>query len=305
MKRTIPVILTILIVVGCFIGYRYKKDIEKEHEAGLLKMSEEYNKLLKELRQQKEELNKDIETLKQETTVRGMGSTIVLLTDTNIKCLDDVVPMLDEYNYHGVIAIDDNHSPLDNLSDYLNIDDINNLVNKGYEVVLTVNNTSDVVALNNKYTNAGLTVCGFYYPNDDATLNQINSIKNMNIDVVITYLDNVDNTDIISILSIGSIDQNSKNAFESSIENSSIMAFGVGYERISEKYNHENLESMLKVMNASVLENETNIVNISEAKQRYNAYLDYLVGSSQDEKYQKIAELEKQLKETEERLAQY
>ena len=70
-------------------------------------------------------------------------------------------------------------------------------------------------------------------------------------------------------------------------------------------YDDENIKAMLKVIKGYADTNSTVITNLTEAKQRYDAYLDYLIGSSQEDKIKKIEELEIELSNIEEKLATY
>ena len=304
MRRLLP-LLTIFIVLSCIAAYVYKNDFDMKKESKMKQIAEEYNAVLKELRVDKEKLNQDIEELKKETTIEGMGSTIILLTDTNSNCLNDIVPLLDDLGYHGVICIDDSHSPIDKAKGYLSKKEINKLRAKGYELVLNANSNTNVINLYNKYTKAGYDIKGFYFPNDDMNANQLLNIKELGIEYVLLYGEEKDDKEIVTSKVIGSMYQNAKSEFEDSVSSSKTIALSVGYGRSIDTFNAENIKAMLKVIKKYVDSENTVVTNITEAKQRYDEYLDYLVNSAQNEKIKKIEELENRLQEIEEKLATY
>lgn len=303
--RRLLILLTILIVLSCVATYIYKNNFDLKKQNEMNRIAEEYNKVLKELREDKEKLNQNIEVLKKEIIVEGMGSTIILLSDTNSNCLKDTVPLLDDFGYYGVICIDDSHSPIDEVEGYLSKEEINELISKGYELVLNANSNTNVINLYNKYINAGYDIKGFYFPNDDMSANQLLNIKELGIEYVLLYGEERNDKEVITSKVIGSMYQNAKSEFEDGVASSKTIALSIGYGRSIDTFNEENIRAMLKVIKKHVDAGNTAITNISEAKQRYDDYLDYLINSSQNEKIKNIEELENRLQEIEEKLATY
>lgn len=246
-----------------------------QHGQELAKQAQEYNENIKLLKQQKAQLEEQLSLEKDKLIIENMGSSIVLLADTNENHLNDTIPTLNSYGYVGVIAIDDNISPLDNIDGYLNIDDINELVQKGYELVLTIDCNSNIKDLYNKYKEY-FDIKGFYCPKKDITNSQIKDIKQIGLNTVITYDGVMLDEDIFSITSIGSYDKNAKAIFDDGLKISQISAFSIGYSNSNEMYLKSNVDSMLERMNKAQTANKTLVTNITGAKLRYQEYLDTL-----------------------------
>lgn len=197
---------------------------------------------------------------------------------------------MEEYGYHGVIAIDDK---LDTKG-HLTIEDIENLVSDGYEIVLSMNINTNIKEMYDLYSKS-FNIMGYFCPNKDITSKQIKDIKDTNIKNVIIYSSIVEDPDIFSISSIGSYDKNSKSIFDESIANSSIVAYQVGYEKDYDNYLENNCQSMLNRMKEAKNSGKIEITNISEALQRYDLYIEELNGPNYDDVRAKIQELESEL----------
>lgn len=297
----LPIICIVLLLITSIV-YIGKRKIDDAKKIERLELAEEYNSLLKDLRQEKNKLEKDLENLKAELVIKDKGSSLILLADTNSKIVNEVNKQLKEYGYTGVIAIDDYYIE-HNDGNYLTIEEITNYMNDGYDLVLCVKNSSDVVELYNKYSKLGLDIKGYYFPSSDITEDQINKIKNLNIEFVITYLNTLDNEDIIPIMSIGSYETNAKTIYSSAIENSLISALSIGSLRENEQYIENNVKSMLKLMKDYETKGQTKVTDLQEAKIRYYEYQDELKNSIEEDKLNKITELEDKLREIEDKLA--
>lgn len=302
-KFILPVICILLFLAGCFV-YQQKRKIDDAKKLERIEVAEQYNKVLKELRNEKNELTKSIEELKNETVLNDKGSTIILLADTNKEVVEAVEKKLDDYKYVGVISIDDYYDPDLNMEGYLNHEDIVRLVNKGYELVLTLTSSSDVISLYNKYTEKGYEIKGFYFPNSDITESQKLNIKSLGIENIITYLSTVNSDNFVPIMSIGSYDTDSQEIYEKTVSESLISALSIGILRDSDRYVEKNITNMLKLINEYEINNKTKVVNISNANSRYKEYLEELKNSNQSENLEKIEELESKLAEIEAKLAE-
>lgn len=300
-KRNLYVLLILITIAGIAGYYWFVKRIDNINTGNQYNIDAiEYNTKFKELKKQKEDLNNQIEELKQSLVIENMGSSIVLISDTDSRCLDDTVRLLDEYGYSAVIAIDDTYSPFDNIEGYLNEDDINNLVDLGYEVVLTINNQSNIRELYDLYSQS-FDIKGYYCPSKDITNSQLKAIKET-CNVVIAYDGTVEDKDIFSISSIGSYDTNSKNIFENSTLDSEIIAFSVGYNKSYDKFIESNVIAMLDRMKQAENNERLKVTNISGALDRYNDYLEVRnldkytqIDSQIEDLYKQIDEIDNQL----------
>lgn len=290
MRKTFVVILfAIMIGIGSY--YWFVKRIDNIRVGNEYRqIAQEENSKLLELNKRKEELYSEIEEAKKGFVIEGMGSSIVLISDTDSRAKQDIIPLMKEYGYHGVVAIDDKLG----AEGHLTIEDIEELVSKGFEAVISINRNTNIKEMYDLYSKS-FNIMGYFCPNKDITSSQIKDIKESNIKNVIIYSSTVDDPEIFSISSVGSYDKNSKTVFDDAIANSSIVAYQVGYEKSYDNYIQNNCESMLNRMEKAKSLGKTEITNISEALQRHDLYLEELNSSKYDHVRAKIQELETEL----------
>lgn len=295
MRNKLFVLIILLIIAGIAGYYWFFKRIENINTGNeYRKEAEIYNSNLKDLKQKESELKTQIDKLESSLVIDSKGSTLILITDTNSKCLNDMVGLLDSNNLKGVIAIDDDYSPLDYIDGYLNKEDINNLINKGYEVVLTIDSNSDIKQIYDKYSYY-YDIKGFYFVDVELTKTQLEDIKQLDDVCVITYNNKIDDQDIVCFISVGSYSTISKSTFETSLKDSSTVAYRIGYGATIDKYNQSNCESMLDNMISAQNNNQTKICNISEAIDRYGQLQDLKNSEDYIEKLNSLSELNQEL----------
>lgn len=295
MRHKLFVLIILLIIAGIAGYYWFFKRIDNINTGNeYRKEAEIYNSNLKELKQKESELKTQIDKLESSLVIDSKGSTLILITDTNSKCLNDMVGLLDSNNLKGVVAIDDNYSPLDYIDGYLNNEDIYNLIYKGYEVVLTIDSNSDIKQIYDKYSYY-YDIKGFYFVDVELNSSQLEDIKQLDDVCVITYNNKIDDQDIVCFTSVGSYSTISKSTFEASLKDSSTVAYRVGYGATIDKYNQSNCESMLDNMISAQNNNQTKICNISEAIDRYSQLQDLKNSEDYIEKLNSLSELNQEL----------
>lgn len=294
MKRVTQIVI-LLIILGIFGYMYYEHSIQlKDTNSQNSNVAQEVNDKIRVLREKKKALQDELEQAKQDLVVPNMGTTILLISDTNEECLTDIVSKLDKYNYAGVIAIDNNYSPIDNIDGYLNVDDINGLVDKGYEVVIKVNGNDDVAKLYELYSEY-FDIVGFYYPGASITRAQVDYYKQIGINNIIIYNGQLDDNSIFSITGIGSYDVNARQYFDEGNTKSLTMAFSVGYTLESDKYTESNFDAMLEKMDIAKQDGKTDIGNITFASNRYEQYQNYLDSDEYKTKLAKVDEIQSQI----------
>lgn len=295
MRNKLFVLIILLIIAGIAGYYWFFKRIDNINTGNeYRKEAEIYNSNLKELKQKESELKTQIDKLESSLVIDSKGSTLILITDTNSKCLNDMVGLLDSNNLKGVVAIDDNYSPLDYIDGYLNNEDIYNLIYKGYEAVLTIDSNSDIKQIYDKYSYY-YDIKGFYFVDVELNSSQLEDIKQLDDVCVITYNNKIDDQDIVCFTSVGSYSTISKSTFEASLKDSSTVAYRVGYGATIDKYNQSNCESMLDNMISAQNNNQTKICNISEAIDRYDQLQDLKNSEDYIEKLNSLSELNQEL----------
>ncbi|MDO5440233.1 MAG: hypothetical protein Q4F12_01705 [Erysipelotrichaceae bacterium] len=300
-KLILPIICILLFLGACYL-YLCKKNLDNQIYARKYKLSEEYNSILKDLRNEKNNLKEALELVKEEKEeLTGRGSTMVLISNEDKEIVDEVEKLLDKYKYKGVIAINDEYFPSDNIEGALNKEDIEHLLEKDYELALVVNGFSDVVSLYNKYQNDGLDIKAFYFPNNDINSTQIRDIKSLGMDFIINYSTDEYDT-LVPIVTIGSYEKNASKLYENNVNESNIIALVIGNSNESEQYSYDNVDTMLKVVKNYIKKDMTDIANFTDAKVRYDEYQEELYSAIESDSLEKIENLENRLEELKKQL---
>ena len=291
-------ILIILGLIGAGAYYFYS-----EYRNGLIedsKQAKEYEKLNKQmraLRKERETLNRELNDLYDELYVGNMGSTVILLTDTHNACLDDAVAMMEKYNYKGVVVLDYQHLPEDNKKGYLTREQIDSLVENGYELVIKAEN-EDLSVTYDKFAQLGYDIKGFYFDGIVVTSLMVEEIYSLDPEMVVigNYLDSVGITDTLLIHHYGSRSGNVKDNYASCIDKSEVVALTVGYDNSINRYEEDNFESMLKTIQDYVYKDSTAVCTITEAKVRNKEYVEQLAEIDTD-KYTRVNEIKERITE--------
>lgn len=303
-KLILPFLCILVFLGGCYL-YMGKRYLDNQIYTKRYKLSEEYNITLKELRNEKNNLKEALELAKEEhEELADRGSTMILISNENKEIVEEVEKLLNSYRYKGVIAINDDFSPESNIEGSLNMEDFDNLIEKGYELSLVVNGFSDIISLYNKYQNLGLDIKAFYFPNNDINSSQIRDIKSLNMDFIINYSTD-DYDSLIPIEIIGSYEKNASKTYENKIKKSNIIALVIGNNNESEQYSYDNVNTMLKVVKNYVRKGMTEVVNFTEAKVRYDEYQEELYATIESDSVAKIEELENKLEYLKNQLNKY
>lgn len=269
MKKIITYILIISLLSLFYLGYK----LDNKKDENIINDSIKINDKLSELRKEKKELEVELIKINEEISIKNMGSTILLISDTNSLCLDNALSLLDQYDFHSVLAIDINYLPDNNISGYLNRSDIDNLLYKGYELVLRVDNNTDIINSYNTLMSLNYDIKGLYIDTNDITNNMIKDIKSLDINTVITNIDLIDE-DLFIIRNYGNKQANVKKEFTNSVEASKIISMSVGYNKDIDKYEYSNYQAMLNTINTYVSQDATKVTNITETIDRYNKYIE-------------------------------
>lgn len=294
MKKFLKIILIIaLIGVLCCTYYFYRKQEIKD--AKVAKIAQQYNAALKKVREEKASLIEERKLLYEDLYLPDRGSTIVLLADTCIEHLDDTIYLMDQWYMHGVIALSPYHFPDDNDVDYLNREQIDELVSNGFELVITINN-EDINSVYNSFIEKGYDIKGFYFENVKVNKARIDEVRKIDPELVAIgdYDEGLYYNDYLLIHSYGSKQSGVKTAYNDSIGVSKTMALTVGYKDTNSQYTYENFTAMLNLISNYEYYGETMACNISEAKLRYQEYLD-LLSIEKTDAVNRISEIEKRL----------
>ena len=301
--RLLPLALVLLLgLTGGFFVYRYDYLAKQKELQNMYVESEKLNQEMRTLRKEKDALNAELEELYDELYAGDMGSTIILITDTQSDCLDDAIRLMDEYGYKGVIVLDYNHLPENNKKGYLNREQIDELVENGYELVIKAE-SEDIPVTYEKFATLGYPISGIYFEGIVVTTLMAEEIHNIDPEMAIigNYLDSIGITDTLLINYYGSRQQNVKNLYQDSIDKSKVIALTVGYQSSSSKYDEDNFDSMLRTIRNNVSSDKTAVCTISEAIVRNEQYLNSLE-EIDPEKYTRVNEIKERINQIDKQL---
>lgn len=289
-----------MLLAGGFVFYSlYYVD---NGEIDYTDVSDEYNDKLRELKVEKEKLQAELAQYEDTYSIPNMGSVIFMLSDIDKEHLNDAIPQLDANGFHGVIALSASNMPDSDNYNNLSRSQVFELVDKGYEVVIRLEEDEDVNEVYSKFIEEGYVVRGFYLPYETIAINTINEIKDIGGMVVIGNFGNYEDEDIMLIEKYGNKYSNVKNKFFDSIKESNTIAISIGYgEDETEEYEYINFTTMLNIINPYVDDGSTDVCNITDARRRYDAYLEKQ-NSMESTDREKVKELKKQIEEIDEQM---
>lgn len=294
-KFIIVLIVIVLTLVGLFLFNKYRNIVVDRNQ--LYINSEKYNEEVRELRKEQAALNEELNDLYEELYTGGLGSTIILLADTHVSCLDDAVAMLDWYGYKGVIALSSLYMPDDNHKNYLTREQVDELVDNGYEIVIKATN-EELEKTYERFNSLGYDVKGFYFEDMAVNSLMVEQIRNIdeNLVVIGNHLEGVGITDSLLIPYYGSRQSNVRTYYEESIDKSEVVALTVGYNKSVHKFEENNFTNMLNIVQEYEWYGETEVCTISGAVERNDIYLEKLA-EIEPETYERVEEIKNRLEE--------
>lgn len=295
-KKFIFIIVIIIIaVVAGFLIKRYANIVNDRNQ--LYIDSETYNKGLRELRKEQEALNEELNDLNEELYTGGLGSTIFVISDTHESNLEDAIETLKWYGYKGVIVLSSRILPEDNHKGYLTREQVDELVEDGYELVIKATN-EELEKTYERFAELGYDIKGFYFEDTAVNTLMVEQIKNIDENLVIigNYLEGVGVTDSLLIHYYGSRQSNVKSYYEDSIDKSEVVALTVGHDKSVSKFEETNFLNMMNTVRKYVVSDQTEVCTISEARERHQIYLDEL-SEIEPEMYSRVEEIKKRLEE--------
>lgn len=266
------IVVALLAVLFATIAYFYRE--KQKEEALVYQQVEKYNAFIKEARQEREQLQKESKKIYEQLYLPDMGSTVILLSDTRIEQKEDAIAIMDFYDYHGVIALSASYMPEDNIEDYLTRQDVDELIEKGYEVVIKIIN-EDISRTYKKFVENGYDVKGFYFEGNNVGQSKIDDVKRIDPNLIIigTYEDGYNYVDDLLITAYGSAQSGVKTKYEDSTKISKPVALTVGYDNSKSQYSEGNFEAMIKTVKVHNNDGSSKVCNISEAIQVHDEYL--------------------------------
>lgn len=298
MKKILAIL--VVLILGGFVYYSI--NFVDNGEIDYTDVRDEYNEKLRELKIQKEALQQELAQYEEDFSIPNMGSVVFLLTDIDRNHLEEAIPQLEANGYIGVIAISSSNMPSNDGSKNMTRSQIDDLVNRGYEVVIRLEGGEDVNETYSKFIEDGYVVRGFYLPGDRISLGTIDAIKKIGGMAMIGDFGDYEDDDELIINSYGNWYSNVKNKFFDSIKESNTIAITVGYgDNTDENYDYVNFTTMMNIINPYVDDSNTDVCNITDARRRHNAYLNQLDTIASGDR-DKVKELKKQISDIDEQM---
>lgn len=263
-----------------------------------------YNEESAALQAQKQELESEIAQLEGEISdaASNHGSAVLLYTEPNARLLDNVVPMMNDYGYHGSIAISDRYFP--GNDGCLSVAQVNDLIDDGWDLCLSVSSDTDVAALYNRITDVGLPApVALYCPDEACSKTQAKAALKLGINYAFEHHKKTENQvqDMEYFSASGSNESTSSSALSSAVKKSSCIAMTVGWHRDRELYEINNYSAMLSVTAQYASAGRLALTSTSAAIERFHMH-EKDIEKAETERTKQKADLEAQLADIEEQI---
>ena len=319
MKRMGVVILVVTIITSIIVilvsaEIKHQRDTRRE-KAG---SAAAYNEEIRTLWQEKRDLEREIRETEQNTIVASSnnGSVALLFAEPDLRLENDVFPLLAEYGYTGVIALsqDDFSDDAQRLSD----DRLRELQSDGWELCLSLGASDDLAALCRSVRKTGVDMPKtLYLPESLLTESQSVIAQAEGITTVVQHAGTISGEVCYSlpcIMASGSHESLlseekkglSKQLLAETAEKSGALVLTVGYNRIRDLFDENNVGAMLRNIDRFVKAGKVIVTDCGNAWSRMAATSlsaedlekqnrEYLAGLRQrlDEVNKQISELTK------------
>ncbi len=299
----LPIVLTAIFLFVVVVGgimllvnrYRTNKDTATKQV---------YNEESSALQAQKHEIESEIAQLENEISdaFSNHGSAVLLYTEPNARILDNIVPMMKDYGYHGSIAISDRYFPGD--EGCLSVNEVMDLTNDGWDLCLSVSADTDVSALYNRITATGLPApVALYCPDDACSQAQAKAAQKLGITSVFEHHKKTENqiADMEYFAANGSNESTSSSALSSAVKKSNCIAMTVGWRRDREMYEINNYSAMLSVTSQYAASGRLALTGAAAAVERFHMHEED-IEKAESERTKEKEDLEARLADIEEQI---
>lgn len=260
-----------------FVLFTYLKIREENIESTreLIVLAEEYNTTMRPLWTEKAKLEREIEKLEeeQEYLLSGPAVLMLLCAEPNAKVLEDILPMLRQYDYTAALVLTEDQFP--GNEGCLTWRETYRLINEDWELCIGINSDTDIDDLYEKIIDDGFPKpVAAYFPSGVCTEEQKETILNLGIHTIICYGKKVEqdiSEDVWYVSAFGSNESNSKNVFLSSVDEPSPLVLTVGYSHTAERYDTTNYGNMLRTINKYEQSENVYVKSIHAAYRDYRA----------------------------------
>lgn len=295
-RRTLLLSLCLIpiLIALCF----YFWGMHRVEEAEVRKEADEYAEQVRPLRLEQARLKREIRDTEDAIRVVGknLGSVMILCTEADARLEENIYSLLLNYNYVGVIALSDASFP--GQEGCISLTDLNHILGKGWEICLSVDQTTNLSSLYQRTVSAGLPAPrAIYCPDGVCTPAQQEVAKKLGITVLISHEKDAASQapDFWCVAASGSNEATSQTRLSRAAKESEAIALTVGYQRSRDMYEIENYSEMLRVVAIEYTTTGTlRVTGVNEAIERHEER-ELALATSAQELYRQKEELEAQL----------
>ena len=257
-KTGIVIFLVALFVSAAAILCAAEVKRQRDNRRQRVQDAAAYNDEIRDLWQEKRDLEREIREIEQGSTASGnnRGAVVLLFAEPDLRLEEDVFPLLSEYGYTGVIALSLND--FDDDAQRLSDDRLKELQSQGWEICLSLGSSEDLAALCRAVRKTDLDMPQtLYLPETLLTESQSAIAQAEGITTVVQHSGTVSGEICYSlpcIMATGSHESLiseekkglSKQLMLEAIEKSGGIVLTIGYNRVRDTFEENNVSAMLR-----------------------------------------------------------
>ena len=306
--KWIGIVLCAVITVLIAIAFYHVKEANEAERAELREVAKHYEEAIRPLWNEKAQLEREIAEQEKVVEAEAPPSPVILLcTEPSEKLLSDVYPIASQYGYPAAIVISEDALPGD--ADCLTESDVVYLLDQGWELCLGADAETDLAALYQRVTDAGLpSPVTVYYPAGGATKVQEEQMPALGIQTVIRYGKKTaagGMEGLWYLSAYGSNEEDSKTVFQAGVRNAMPQVLTVGYSKSREQFSATNYSNMLKTVNSYELAGDIQVLSIQNASAAYLRSLNGAFSETETEAQRHLRELKEELAAVNEKIWEF
>ena len=294
--KRVAIFLCMVMVICIFVVFKRVQEANEAERAQLRVIAREYDEVMRPLWEKKAQLEREITEQEQLVADEAPPVPVILLcTEPSEKILEDIYPITNQYMYPAAIVISEDAFPGE--ANRMFESDVSELCDEGWELCLGADADTDLAALYDRVTEAGLPApIAVYTPNNDLTPVQETQALALGIHTAICYGKNApeSKTDGLWYVSAyGSNESDSKTTFQSKVLNAMPQALTVGYSSSREQFSESNYSNMIKTVSNYEKSDDVIVMSIQGANEAYLSSLNAFKPETEAER--RLSELKAEL----------
>lgn len=287
------------VMIVCIVIAFHRVKLENDAErAELRKLAQEYEEVMRPLWNEKARLEREIAEQEKAVAAEAPPSPVILLcTEPKDEVLSDVLPITEQYLYPVALVLSEDAFPGE--ADRLDVSDVLELCDLGWELCLGADADTDLSALCSRVTDAGLPLpTAVYYPSDEPTTEQEQAALSLGIQTVIQYGKNTPESGtegLWYVSAYGSNESDSKTSFQAKLRSAVPQALTVGFTDSREQFSETNYSNMLKTIRSYEKSDDAVVMGIREANEAYFRNRDDAFSQPESEAERQLRKLQEEL----------